>query len=141
MYLINGAESETLAVNDRSVQFGDGCFTTARIVRGQVQLLSAHLARLQKACEQLFIPYDDWALLAQEMAHLAQSHQDGVLKVIITRGAGARIQRCRLRESRENPQRIALAGALSSLARGGDLRDVEPCQAGTQSLARRPQTP
>ena len=56
MYLINGAESETLAVNDRSVQFGDGCFTTARIVRGRVQLLSAHLARLQKACEQLFIP-------------------------------------------------------------------------------------
>ncbi|MDN6934619.1 aminodeoxychorismate lyase, partial [Klebsiella pneumoniae] len=53
MYLINGAESETLAVNDRSVQFGDGCFTTARIVRGRVQLLSAHLARLQKACEQL----------------------------------------------------------------------------------------
>ncbi|MDU7188227.1 MAG: aminodeoxychorismate lyase, partial [Klebsiella sp.] len=90
MYLINGAESETLAVNDRSVQFGDGCFTTARIVRGRVQLLSAHLARLQKACEQLFIPYDDWALLAQEMAHLAQPHQDGVLKVIITRGAGGR---------------------------------------------------
>lgn len=88
MYLINGAESETLAVNDRSVQFGDGCFTTARIVRGRVQLLSAHLARLQKACEQLFIPYDGWALLAQEMAHLAQPHQDGVLKVIITRGAG-----------------------------------------------------
>ncbi|MGM5618031.1 aminodeoxychorismate lyase [Klebsiella sp. K5-308] len=90
MYLINGAESETLAVNDRSVQFGDGCFTTARIVRGRVQLLSAHLARLQKACEQLFIPYDDWALLAHEMAHLAQPHQDGVLKVIITRGAGGR---------------------------------------------------
>ena len=90
MYLINGAESETLAVNDRSVQFGDGCFTTARIFRGRVQLLSAHLARLQKACEQLFIPYDDWALLAHEMAHLAQPHQDGVLKVIITRGAGGR---------------------------------------------------
>ena len=72
MFLINGAESETLAVNDRGVQFGDGCFTTARILRGQVQLLSAHLARLQTTCEKLFIPYDDWALLAQEMAHLAQ---------------------------------------------------------------------
>ena len=90
MFLINGAESETLAVNDRGVQFGDGCFTTARILRGQVQLLSAHLARLQTTCEKLFIPYDDWALLAQEMARLAQPHQDGVLKVIITRGAGGR---------------------------------------------------
>ncbi len=142
MYLINGAESETLAVNDRSVQFGDGCFTTARIVRGRVQLLSAHLARLQKACEQLFIPYDDWALLAQEMAHLAQPHQDGVLKVIITRGAGGRGYSA---AGCVNPVRILSVspwlGALSSLARGGDLRDVEPCQAGTQSLARRPQTP
>ena len=90
MFLINGAESETLAVNDRGVQFGDGCFTTARILRGQVQLLSAHLVRLQTTCEKLFIPYDDWALLAQEMARLAQPHQDGVLKVIITRGAGGR---------------------------------------------------
>ena len=90
MFLINGAESETLAVNDRGAQFGDGCFTTARIRRGQVQLLSAHLARLQTTCEKLFIPYDDWALLAQEMARLAQPHQDGVLKVIITRGAGGR---------------------------------------------------
>lgn len=90
MFLINGTKSETLAVNDRSVQFGDGCFTTARIVSGQVQLLSAHLTRLQTACKTLFIPYSDWARLAQEMAYLAQCHQDGVLKVIITRGAGGR---------------------------------------------------
>jgi 4-amino-4-deoxychorismate lyase len=90
MFLVNGTESETLAVNDRGVQFGDGCFTTARIVRGQVQLLPAHLARLQSTCEKLCIPYSDWVLLAQEMARLAQPHQDGVLKVIITRGAGGR---------------------------------------------------
>ena len=90
MYLLNGAWANVLPVNDRGVQFGDGCFTTARILRGQVQLLSAHLARLQTTCEKLFIPYDDWVLLAQEMALLAQPHQDGVLKVIITRGAGGR---------------------------------------------------
>ncbi|EAQ0191066.1 aminodeoxychorismate lyase, partial [Salmonella enterica] len=27
MYLINGQSTERLAVNDRGVQFGDGCFT------------------------------------------------------------------------------------------------------------------
>ncbi|EBP7445987.1 aminodeoxychorismate lyase, partial [Salmonella enterica] len=34
MYLINGQSTERLAVNDRGVQFGDGCFTTARIAAG-----------------------------------------------------------------------------------------------------------
>ncbi|VUS27335.1 aminodeoxychorismate lyase [Klebsiella spallanzanii] len=90
MFLINGTESETLAVNDRGVQFGDGCFTTARIIRGQIQFLSAHLTRLQTTCEKLFIPYCDWALLAQEMTLQAQPYQDGVLKVMMTRGAGGR---------------------------------------------------
>jgi hypothetical protein len=28
MFLINGVEQDTLAANDRAVQFGDGCFTT-----------------------------------------------------------------------------------------------------------------
>lgn len=90
MFLINGTESETLAVNDRGVQFGDGCFTTARIIRGQIQFLSAHITRLQTTCEKLFIPYRDWALLAQEMTLQAQPHQDGVLKVMMTRGTGGR---------------------------------------------------
>ncbi|MFD2021778.1 hypothetical protein ACFSKS_10485 [Pseudocitrobacter faecalis] len=34
MFLINGLEQDTLAVNDRATQFGDGCFTTARIAQG-----------------------------------------------------------------------------------------------------------
>lgn len=90
MYLINGTVSETLPVNDRGVQFGDGCFTTARIVAGQVQFLDAHLIRLQTTCRKLSISYHNWALLEQEMARLAQPHSTGVLKVIITRGAGGR---------------------------------------------------
>ena len=43
MFLINGVEQDTLAANDRAVQFGDGCFTTARIQHGQVALLDTHL--------------------------------------------------------------------------------------------------
>ncbi len=34
MFLINGVEQDTLAANDRAAQFGDGCFTTARIQQG-----------------------------------------------------------------------------------------------------------
>lgn len=90
MFLINGTEQQYLAVNDRATQFGDGCFTTARIIDGQIQFASAHLRRLQLACERLFIPFTDWQLLAQEMASLSQGRKDGVVKAIITRGAGGR---------------------------------------------------
>ncbi|HBT5191313.1 TPA: aminodeoxychorismate lyase, partial [Klebsiella quasipneumoniae] len=90
MFLINGVEQDTLAANDRAVQFGDGCFTTARIQHGQVALLDAHLQRLQTTCEKLRIPFDDWLTLSDEMQRLARPHAQGVLKVTLTRGVGGR---------------------------------------------------
>ena len=90
MYLINGELQKKLDVNDRSVQFGDGCFTTARISGGVVSLFSHHLTRLQTACTRLAIPFDAWETLAAEMRDMAQKKGDGVLKVVITRGAGGR---------------------------------------------------
>ena len=90
MFLINGAWQETLPANDRAIQFGDGCFTTARVVNGEVQHLSAHLRRLQQGCERLYLPVTDWQCIEQEMSGLAQAHLSGVLKVILTRGAGGR---------------------------------------------------
>ena len=39
MFLINGHKQESLAVSDRATQFGDGCFTTARVIDGKVRLL------------------------------------------------------------------------------------------------------
>ncbi len=53
MFLINGHKQESLAVSDRATQFGDGCFTTARVIDGKVSLLSAHIQRLQDACQRL----------------------------------------------------------------------------------------
>lgn len=90
MFLINGHEQDTLPANDRATQFGDGCFTTARIADGQVCLLAAHIQRLQMACERLLIPFTQWAELQREMSELAVGHSRGVLKVIISRGAGGR---------------------------------------------------
>ncbi len=90
MFLINGIPQETLPASDRAIQFGDGCFTTARIAAGQVCLLDAHLQRLQNACEKLLIPYVAWAELKREMVELARGNDRGVLKVIISRGSGGR---------------------------------------------------
>ena len=91
MFLINGVEQDTLAANDRAAQFGDGCFSTARIQQGQVALLDAHLQRLQITCEKLQIPFHDWLTLSEEMQRLARPHAQGVLKVILTRGVGGRV--------------------------------------------------
>ncbi|MEB6378903.1 aminodeoxychorismate lyase [Leclercia adecarboxylata] len=90
MFLINGIKQAQLPASDRAFQFGDGCFTTARIVAGKVCLLEAHLQRLQTACEKLFIPFVQWAALKNEMAGQAKDVERGVLKVIISRGSGGR---------------------------------------------------
>ena len=90
MFLINGLEQDTLPASDRATQFGDGCFTTARILDGGVCLLGAHILRLQKACEALLIPFSQWDILESEMRRLASDKASGVLKVIISRGSGGR---------------------------------------------------
>ena len=90
MFLVNGEEIKTVSVDDRGIQFGDGCFTTARIVNGVISLLAAHIARLQQTCAHLAIPFQEWDTLREEMFFLAQPHADGVMKVIITRGVGGR---------------------------------------------------
>ncbi|ELW9546640.1 TPA: aminodeoxychorismate lyase [Klebsiella aerogenes] len=90
MFLINGQQAEVLPISDRGLQFGDGCFTTARIRSGQVVMLNRHLKRLKAACERLFINFSQWELLADEMRQVALNHNEAVLKVIITRGSGGR---------------------------------------------------
>ena len=87
MFLINGLEQDALPASDRAIQFGDGCFTTARILDGNVCLLEAHIRRLRHGCETLMIPFTHWDTLHQEMCRLASGKQSGVLKVIITRGS------------------------------------------------------
>lgn len=90
MFLINGVEQDTLAASDRGLQFGDGCFTTARIQHGEIAFFSQHIERLQKTCAALTILFTEWSQLQQEMQLLARQQGDGVLKVVITRGSGGR---------------------------------------------------
>ncbi len=122
MFLINGVVQDTLAANDRATQFGDGCFTTARIQQGQVALLDAHLQRLQTTCEKLHIPFNDWLTLSEEMQRLARPHAQGVLKVTLTRGVGGRgYSNGRLRVAHSHSQLLSIPGALCALAGGRAL--------------------
>lgn len=87
---INGMAQTTLSASDRAVQFGDGCFPTAAVRHGTVQLLDAHLHRLQTGCARLQIPAADWQQLADEMRAAAAGQAQAVLKVILTPGPGGR---------------------------------------------------
>jgi len=88
--IINGAPSQDVAIADRGFNFGDGHFTTIKIVAGQALLLDLHLARLQQACEVLAITFEQWGELVAAITQQALVLQDGVLKVTITRGEGGR---------------------------------------------------
>ncbi|KAB0874013.1 aminodeoxychorismate lyase [Cronobacter muytjensii] len=90
MLLINGLDQDCLPAADRAVQFGDGCFTTARVRDGVVIMLEQHLARLREGCERLVIAMPDASALRNEMMQAAQGQGSAVVKVIITRGAGSR---------------------------------------------------
>jgi 4-amino-4-deoxychorismate lyase len=96
MILVNGQEAASIAVLDRGFQYGDGCFSTLEIRDGLPVLLSRHLQRLARDCAQLHIPCTDAdvAVLADEARRLAAAGRDGVLKIILTRGAGGRGYRC-----------------------------------------------
>lgn len=92
MIWINGEQQQQIAVSDRALHYGDGCFTTARLQQGKIAWLQAHLQRLQEAAAVLMISGVDWDALKQEMLVAAQSwaQEEGVLKVILSRGTGGR---------------------------------------------------
>ncbi|MCU5775427.1 aminodeoxychorismate lyase [Erwiniaceae bacterium BAC15a-03b] len=90
MVWINGEVQDRLAVSDRAVQFGDGCFTTARVRDGEVDWLADHLQRLQLGARRLLIEGVDWLALEAEIKAAAAGQGDGVLKAVITRGSGGR---------------------------------------------------
>lgn len=90
MIWINGIHQTWMSATDRAVQFGDGCFTTARIRKGKVVWLNAHIQRLQRDSRRLLLEDNDWMALRTEMITAAAGHKEGVVKVILTRGSGGR---------------------------------------------------
>lgn len=92
--LINGVKQQHIAVADRGLSYGDGLFETVQVKHGQALLWDAHIARLQRGCERLRIPFDgivkqlmsDW----QQLQPCLSDEGAGVLKWTVTRGVGQR---------------------------------------------------
>lgn len=94
MMLINGKPGESVSASDRSLQYGDGLFETLRVRNGRPELWSRHLERLRDGAERLGIPLDT-AVLEKEVLQLlsqqvGQDQSQGVLKILLSRGAGGR---------------------------------------------------
>lgn len=93
MALLNGAPiadaEHAVALNDRGLAYGDGLFETMRVRDGRVRFLTSHMERLGEGCSRLGIELAGEVLL-DDIDAMCRAATDGVLKVIVTRGAGGR---------------------------------------------------
>lgn len=91
--MINGSQVENISPMDRGLAYGDGLFETIRVLNNQLILQEEHLNRLYAGMKRLgIVPDFDRDLLNQEMHNtIRQSDtENGVIKVIITRGKSGR---------------------------------------------------
>ncbi len=88
--LINGEPGDGIPVTDRGLAYGDGVFETIAVANGSPRLWPRHRARLLDGCRRLAITFDDAPALEEEVHRLAAENRDAVIKVIVTRGGGAR---------------------------------------------------
>ena len=94
--LVNGETRNTLPVSDRGLQYGDGLFETIAVREGKTEFWDRHLARLREGCTRLGFDEPDLEELRREMQflingqHTREGVDQGILKIIVTRGAGGR---------------------------------------------------
>ncbi|QPR27468.1 aminodeoxychorismate lyase [Edwardsiella hoshinae] len=135
MYWIDGEEQAQIALSDRGLNYGDGCFTTARVWQGRIDGLRAHLARMQHACARLQIYGVDWACWQAEAERAAALQGEGMLKSVITRGSGGRGYDP---HGADTPRRILLTAAAPAhypkLRERGITLSVSPIRLARQPL-------
>lgn len=90
MFLLNGQNSNSLAITDRGLHYGDGLFETLEVIQGTPLFLSEHLQRLHDGCLRLKIPPFATQLLRDEVEKLSQNQPAAVIKIMVTRGSGGR---------------------------------------------------
>lgn len=88
--LVNGRPADEISLGDRGLHYGDGLFETMAVRVGQICRLERHLARLERGCLRLALPMPAREVLLQELTQLAAGEERAVLKLVLTRGTGAR---------------------------------------------------
>ncbi len=88
--LINGVPAASLPITDRAIHYGDGLFETLALRRGRIEFWEEHMERLSRGCKAMGFPAPDLAVLADEAARLKEGTEEGILKIILSRGSGSR---------------------------------------------------
>ncbi len=88
--LINGVSGNSISIRDRGLLYGDGVFRTLRASGGHAQHWPLHYQKLQQDCNALGIVCPDFARLSAELDSLLRVQRDAAIKLIVTRGQGAR---------------------------------------------------
>jgi len=90
--LINGKEKNSININDRGLQYGDGLFETMAVHNGKIHLWESHWQRLSLGCEKLSLSLPNRELIEKEIALLCNNNNESkfVIKLILTRGEGQR---------------------------------------------------
>lgn len=87
--LVDGVAAESMGVDSRALNYGDGLFETLLVQEGRPVWWGEHLARLRRGCEVLGLRLPDPDLLAHEAEQLCGGQQRAVLKILLAReGAG-----------------------------------------------------
>ena len=89
MTLVDGQPAQTVDALDRGLAYGDGVFRTLRTEAGQPLWWRDHYAKLAADCAALMLACPDEAGLRAEVRRVAGAGE-GVVKIVITRGSGAR---------------------------------------------------
>jgi 4-amino-4-deoxychorismate lyase len=91
MILVNGTPAESIPATDRGFAYGDGVFRTLRAVNGEPLHWRKQFNKLADDCVRLGITCPPATALLAEVRTVAEAQgTQAVVKVIITRGSGAR---------------------------------------------------
>lgn len=88
--LVNGKPADTVPAADRGFQYGDGVFETIKLAGGKPEFWARHMARLEDGCKRLGIPGPGAAQIKRDADQLCAGAENGVLKIMVTRGTGGR---------------------------------------------------
>ncbi|HHM06431.1 MAG TPA: aminodeoxychorismate lyase [Gammaproteobacteria bacterium] len=88
--LVNGRAAAGVDPGDRGLHYGDGVFETIALRSGCLCLWARHMARLAGAAARLGLAPPDPALLQREAEMARQGQNEGVIKILLTRGVGGR---------------------------------------------------
>jgi len=87
--LVNGQRTG-LDPTDRGLAYGDGLFETMAAYDGEIRWLDWHLERLEEGCRRLAMPTPERSTIVDEVVSNCPTDGRAVMKLIVTRGLGAR---------------------------------------------------